>query len=203
MISPSMTSALAQSLQMPGVSGMANNTLLLEFGRHDGPEVLEEVVSGMLMARVPRMNRLVLRHSENFFGTRKSIHVWLTWHDVRNANLMILLSYILLGHRDWHGAEVSLFAAYPRKEVKERAEEIHGMISEGRLLISEKNVLVIPTNDGIDFERLVEARSANADLVLLGFTDVRLAQKREDLFLRFPKLRDVLFVSAEETIFID
>ena len=43
----------------------------------------------------------------------------------------------------------------------------------------------------------------DADLVLLGFTDVRLAQKREELFLRFPNLRDVLFVSAEETIFID
>jgi len=203
MISPSMTSALAQSLQMPGVSGMANNTLLLEFGRHDGAEVLDEVVSGMLMAGVPRMNRLVLRHGENFFGTRKSIHVWLTWHDARNANLMILLSYILLGHRDWHGAEVSLFAAYPHREVKERAEEIHGMISEGRLLISEKNVLVIPTADGIDFERLVEARSAKADLVMVGFTDTRLLQKRADLFLRFPELRDVLFVSAEETIFID
>jgi hypothetical protein len=155
------------------------------------------------MAGVPRMNRLVLRHGENFFGTRKSIHVWLTWHDARNANLMILLSYILLGHRDWHGAEVSLFAAYPHREVKERAEEIHGMISEGRLLISEKNVLVIPTADGIDFERLVEARSAKADLVMVGFTDTRLLQKRADLFLRFPELRDVLFVSAEETIFID
>jgi solute carrier family 12 sodium/potassium/chloride transporter 2 len=203
MISPSMTSALAQSLQMPGVSGMANNTLLLEVGRNDGPEVLEEVVSGMLMAGVPRMNRLVLRHGENFFGTRKNIHVWLTWHDARNANLMILLSYILLGHRDWHGAEVSLFAAYPREEVKERAEEIHGMISEGRLLISEKNVLVIPTNDDIDFERLVEVRSASADLVLVGFTDVKLQQKRGELFQKFPSLRDILFVSAEETIFID
>ncbi|MEM7415271.1 MAG: amino acid permease [Gemmatimonadota bacterium] len=203
MISPSMTSALAQSLQMPGVSGMANNTLLLEFGRHDPPEVLDEVVSGMLMAGVPRMNRLVLRHGENFFGTRKSIHVWLTWNDAKNANLMILLSYILLGHRDWAGAEVSLFAAYPRKEVKERAEEIHEMISEGRLLISEKNVLVIPTDDQIDFERLVEARSSMADLVIVGFTDVRLRQRGKDQFLRFPELRDTLFVSAEETIFIE
>jgi amino acid transporter len=203
MISPSMTSALAQSLQMPGVSGMANNTLLLEFGRHDGPEVLEEVVSGMLMAGVPHMNRLVLRHGENFFGTRKSIHVWLTWHDARNANLMILLSYILLGHRDWKGAEVKLFAAYPRKEVKERAAEIHEMISEGRLLISEKNVLVIPTDDQIDFERLVEARSSTADLVMVGFTDVRLKQRGGEQFQRFPELRDVLFVSAEDTIFID
>jgi hypothetical protein len=156
----------------------------------------------MVMAGVPRMNRLLLRHGENFFGTRKTIHVWLTWHDARNANLMILLSYILLGHRDWHGAEVSLFAAYPQREARERTEEIYEMISEGRLLISEKNVVVIPTQDGIDFERMVEARSGNADLVMLGFTDERLERKGTELFRRFPSLRDVLFVSAEETIFI-
>lgn len=77
------------------------------------------------------------------------------------------------------------------------------MISEGRLLISEKNVLVIPTNEDIDFERLVEVPSASADLVLVGFTDVRLKQKQEDLFRRFPNLRDVLFVSAKEAIFLE
>jgi solute carrier family 12 (sodium/potassium/chloride transporter), member 2 len=202
MISPSMASALAQSLQMPGVSGMDNNTILFEVGAHDPPEVLDEVVQGLGLAGVPRMNRLVLRHGENFFGARKSIHVWLTWHDNRNANLMILLAYILLGHRDWHGAEISIFAAYPRSEVRERSEELHGMIAEGRLLISEKNVLVIPTDDDIDFERLVEARSGTADLTLMGFTEARLKKKGRALFERFPELRDVLFVSAEETIVI-
>ncbi len=203
MISPSMTSALAQSLQMPGVSGMANNTLLMEFSRNDGHAVIDEVVDGMLMAGVPRMNRLVLRHGENFFGTRKSIHVWLTWHDARNANLMILLAYILLGHRDWRGAEVRLFAAYPREEIRTRADEIHEMITEGRLLISQKNLVFIPTDGSIDFERLVEVRSSDADLVMVGFTDGRLRQKRGQTLLRFPKLRDVLFVSAEERIFLE
>ena len=60
-----------------------------------------------------------------------------------------------------------------------------------------------PTDDQIDYERLVQARSSDADLVMVGFTDVRLRQKRGEAFLRFPDLRDVLFVSAEETIFID
>jgi hypothetical protein len=87
--------------------------------------------------------------------------------------------------------------------VKKRALEIYGMISEGRLLISEKNVLVIPTNEDIDFERLVEVPSASADLVLVRFADVRLKQKQEDLFRRFPNLRDVLFVSAKEAIFLE
>lgn len=201
-ISPSMTSALGQALQMPGISGMENNALLLELGQHDGPAEVRAVVDGMLMAGVPQMDRLVLRHGDNFFGTRRAIHVWLTWHDARNANLMILLSYILLGHRDWEGAEVSIFAAFPRREVKERAKEINDMIAEGRLLISEKNVVVIPTDDSIDFERLVQAHSFSADLVMVGFTEERLRRKRDALFLRFPELRDVLFVSAEETIFI-
>jgi len=203
MISPSMASALAQSLQMPGVSGMENNTILFEYGAHDAPEVLDGVVDGLSLAGVPRMNRLVLRHGDNFFGARKSIHVWLTWHDARNANLMVLLAYILLGHRDWHGAEISIFAAYPRLEVQGRSEELRQMISDGRLLISEKNVGVIPTDEATDFQRLVEARSASADLVLMGFTDRRLSEKGRALFERVPTLRDVLFVSAEETIFID
>jgi len=203
MISPSMASALAQSLQMPGVSGMENNTILFEFGSHDSPAVLDEVREGCAMAGVPEMNRLVLRHGDNFFGARKAIHIWLTWHDHRNANLMILLAYILLGHKDWKGAEISIFAAYPRHEAKERTEELHQMITEGRLLISQKNVLVIATDDSIDFQSLVAARSSTADLVVMGFTDARLAQKGPQLFTRFPSLRDILFVSATETIFID
>ena len=203
MISPSMASALAQSLQMPGVSGMENNTILFEFGVHDPADVLDEVVDGIGMAGAPRMNRLVLRHGDNFFGARKNIHVWLTWHDARNANLMILLAYILLGHKDWHGAEIRIYAAYPRSEVEERARDLHAMITGGRLLISEKNVQVIATDDDIDFQRLVEARSGTADLVLTGFTTPRVDQKGRALFERFAGLRDVLFVSAEETIFID
>ncbi len=62
---------------------------------------------------------------------------------------------------------------------------------------------VIPTEDDIDFQRLVEARSAAADLVLLGFTNERIERRGRELFERFPALRDVLFVSAEETIQID
>jgi amino acid transporter len=202
MISPSMASALAQSLQMPGVSGMDNNTILFEFGLHDAPAVLDEVAAGLVLAGVPHMNRLVLRHGDNFFGARKSIHVWLTWHDARNANLMILLAYILLGHADWKGAEISIYAAYPRGEVMERARDLHQMITEGRLLISDKNVVVIPTDDDVDFQELVVARSGTADLVLMGFTSDRIEAKGTELLRRFPGLRDVLWVSAEEAIFL-
>jgi len=203
MVSPSMRSALAQSLQMPGISGMDNNTVLFENSIHDEPGVLEEIRDGCRLAAVAQMNRLVLRHTDHFFGNRRDIHVWLTWHDYRNANLMILLAYILLGHPDWRDGEITLYAAYPKPEVRERTEELQGMISEGRLLISEKNVRVFGTDDRTDFSRLMEVKSAHADLVIRGFTETKLEQKGPELFQRHGGLRDILWVSAEERIFIE
>ena len=182
---------------------MENNTILFEFSVHDPPEVLEEVIRGIVMASAPRMNRLVLRHSDHFFGNRKIIHVWLTWHDYRNANLMIILSYILLGHPDWKEAEIHIFAAFPIEEVEEQTAKLDQMISEGRLPIAGKNLQIIPTDDRVDFAALVEKRSYSADLVILGFTEARLKERGSDLLLRHPILQDVLFVSAEETIFIE
>ncbi len=202
-ISPSMASALAQSLQVPGVSGMENNTILFEFSKHDSPEAMDELHRGLDLASAPRMNRLVLRHGDHFFGNRKTIHIWLTWHDYRNANLMILLSYVLLGHPDWEEAEISIKAAFPYNEVAERTAMLNQMISEGRLPIAGQNLQVIPTDDRVDFDALVDNRSSSADLVILGFTEDRLQEKGADLFLRHPSLQDVLFVSAEETIFIE
>jgi hypothetical protein len=203
MISPSMRSALAQALQLPGVSGMENNTILLEFSVHDHPEVPQEAVDGCLMASATRMNSLVLRHGEQFFGQRRNLHIWLTWHDYQNANLMILLSYILLGHPDWHDAEIRIFAAFPQEEVLKQRERLFEMITSGRLPISEKNLRIIPTDDRVDFDRLVQSRSASADLVIFGFTEARLRKKGPELFMRHRDLTDVLFVSAEQRILIE
>lgn len=203
MVSPSMQSALAQCLQVPGVSGMENNSIIFEFSIHDPPEVLDEVLRGCRLAAVTAMNRMVLRHGDHFFGNRRQVHVWLTWHDYRNASLMILLAYILLGHPDWEDGEISIYAAYPASEVEERTAELHTMIQEGRLPISPKNVEIISTDARVDFPAMVESRSYGADLVILGFTEARLREKGEELFRRHPSLRDVLWVAAEEEIFIE
>jgi hypothetical protein len=203
MVSPSMESALAQALQMPGISGMENNTVLFEASVHDPDTVLEEIRSGCRLAAVAQMNRLVLRHTDHFFGNRKYIHVWLTWNDYRNANLMILLAYILLGHPDWSHGEITLYAAYPKADVKERTAELRAMITDGRLLISEKNLQVFATDDRTDFGRLMEVKSEHADLVIRGFTEEKLEGKGPELYKRHGALKDVLWVSAEERIFID
>ncbi len=203
MISPSFRSAIAQTLQVPGAGGVESNTYMGEFSVHDGPEVAEEVVEGLLMARVSSMNGLVLRHGDHHFGNRKQIHVWLTPRDYRNASFMIILSYILLGHPDWRGAKLSIFAAYPETEVRERTATLHEMITTGRIPIAEKNVNVIATTSDIDFERLVESRSGEADLVLLGLSDSSLQHVGVAPLMKHTKLGEVLWVSASERIDIE
>ncbi len=200
MVSPSMRSALAQTLQAPGIAGVENNTILFEFSEHDGPEVVEECVAGIHLACSAEMDCLVLRHGDHHFGNLASIHVWLTWHDHRNANLMILLSYILLGHPDWRTADLQIFAAYPKAQASERTEELHTMIREGRIPVSPRKVQIIGTDDRIDFTSLVQAKSSEADLVVAGFTEERLRQKGSDLLLRHPSLNEVLWVAAHEKI---
>ncbi|MEE9226778.1 MAG: amino acid permease [Acidobacteriota bacterium] len=203
MVSPSMRSALAQSLQVPGVTGMENNTILFEMSRHDEEKLLREIFEGCLMAGATRLNNLVLCHTDHFFGNRREIHLWLTWHDYQNANLMILLAYILLGHPDWRDAEISIFAAIPSGKAEEETTRLQELISGGRLPINERKIQIIPTDEDCDFPALVARRSGGADLVLLGFTLARLKEKGEKLFLRHKELKDILWVCAQERIQID
>jgi len=202
-VSPSMISALAQSLQLPGVSGIPNNSILFEFSVHDGEEVVTEVTDSCLFASSANMSLFTLRHGDAFFGDRRSIHIWLTWNDDTNANVMILLSYILLGHPDWAGAEITVFAALPSEQIVEQREKIESLIAQGRLPISEKNIRYHATDDRDAFLKLVSRRSATADLTVIGFDVEGLKERRADLFHNHPTLPCVLFVSAAKEIQID
>jgi solute carrier family 12 (sodium/potassium/chloride transporter), member 2 len=202
-VSPSMRSALAQSLQLPGVSGLPNNSVLSEFSVHDEAEVHQEVVDACSMAGSTRMNGLVLRHGDQFFGNHQSIHVWLTHHDYENAHLMVLLAYILLGHPSWTNAEIRIFAAVPRQDAERESDTLNELIETGRLPITSRNLEIIPTDARGTFEGLVHERSHGADLVIMGFTQPRLADKGAELLLRHSRLHDVLFVNAQEQILVD
>ena len=199
-ISPSMTSALAQSLQVPGVSGLANNAVMFEFSQDDPAEILEEVTKNCQFAATTGMSLLVLRHGDYHFGERQNIHIWLTWNDQENANLMILLSYILLGHPDWNSAEIKVFVAIPAHQVAERKEEFSSLIADGRLPVSEKNIRFLSTENAEQFRKVVARLSDSADLTVIGFDMDGLEEREAGVFTNHPTLKDVLFVHTPHEI---
>ncbi len=202
-VSPSMISALAQSLQIPGVSGLSNNTILFEFSIHDDDKIINEVAESCLFASSTKMTRLVLRHTDFYFGERKSIHIWLTWNDRENAYLMILFSYILLGHPDWADAEIKVFAAMPMNQLAERRREFQQFMSDGRIPVSEKNIRFLPIDDIEAYRERVTRLSQNADLLVVGFDLEGLAKRKGETFKNHTLNKDVLFVNAHHELSID
>ena len=60
----------------------------------------------------------ILSSSIRNFGFKKNIHVWITAADFENANLMILMAYIIMGHKDWRNGNIKIFALFPKEELE-------------------------------------------------------------------------------------
>jgi amino acid transporter len=201
-ISPSFKTAVAQIVQIPGISGMDNNSILFEF-QEKKPEKIPNIIDGCNFAALVDFSICVLRSSERHFGYNKTIHVWLTPGDYRNANLMILLAYIVMGHPEWKGCEIELFGTFEQKDLDQQVSRLEALIDKGRIPISQKNVKRIPWDkESQTFEALVSSHSEHADLVFMGFSLKKLTQEQGAFFKRFEKIHDVLFVRAGKRISI-
>ncbi len=202
-ISPSFKTAVAQIVQIPGISGMDNNSVLFEF-HEDSESNITDIIEGCQFAAYVDFNICVLRSSARHFGYKKRIHIWLTHGDYANANLIILLGYIMLGHPQWAGCEIELFAAFRKKELNKHIRQLHELIDEGRIPINRKNLQKISWDDDLQsYDALVTERSANADLVIMGFSLTKLMKENGQFFKQFAAIKDILFVRAGESIALE
>ncbi|MBU1096401.1 MAG: amino acid permease [Bacteroidetes bacterium] len=202
LISPSFKTAVAQIVQIPGISGMENNSILFEF-HEDDHEDINDIIDGCQFASFVNFNICVLRSSERHFGYRKKINIWLTPGDYRNANLMIYLAYILLGHKEWKGSEIELCVAFDEDEMENEIEELNDLIDKGRIPFSKKNVNKVTWNkNSTPYESLVINNSENVDLVIMGFSLGKIIQEKGEFFKKFTNIKDILFVRAGHEIAI-
>lgn len=199
LINPSYGDALGVVAQLPGLSGTANNLILFEFDK-DAPEELDTFVKNYRILTAADFDMCVLAVSDRGFGYRHEIHVWITPTDFDNAPLMILLSYILLGHPDWDGAEIKLFAVFPEEEIEEEKERMLSLVRSGRLPISAKNIELIVRRPTIKLESLIQERSRDADLTMLGFIGEEVRRRKTDAFTAAEGLGNILFVSSTHEI---
>jgi len=195
-ISPSYTSAIAQTIQLQGISGKGNNMILLEFSRSD-PGDFPEALKNFNLLKSTHFDICVLNTSYKGFGYRKEIHIWITTSDYENANLMILLAYILLGHPEWNKGIIKILALYPEKILEKQRDKLLGLIRSGRLPISPGNIELIPQEETQDYKQIIEAKSIDADLTIIGFRDKDIDQGIT-LFDGFGDTGNILFVNADK-----
>ena len=203
LICPTFQLAIAQTLQMPGISGLPNNSILLEFDR-DNPDEINEVGQGARLAANSLFNVLILRSTKYRFGYRSSIHVWVTEENLTNAPMMLLLAYIIVGHPEWRRAEIQLFACFESVDAEREANRLSTWMQEGRLPISAQNVTSVSCSNGEALEEEVSHRSSQADLVITGLVTENLdPESVAQALQQYEAANDVLFVHSIERVAID
>ncbi|MFC1509910.1 amino acid permease, partial [Candidatus Omnitrophota bacterium] len=193
-ISPSFETAVSQIVQIPGISGMENNGILFEFLEEEND--ITDIIEGCNFAGIAGFNIGIVRCSERRFGFKKNIHIWLTPGDYQNANLMILLGYIISGHHEWKDSKIELHAAFNQASMEKEVERLNELITRGRIPISSKNVKQIPLSKDIRFDDLVSQYSESADLVITGFSLRKMNQDNGSFLKGFDKIKDILYVRA-------
>lgn len=197
MISPSFTSAIAQAIQLPSVSGKDINMILFEYAKSE-PDNLHQIVENFTLVRSADLDICILGTSEKEFGFMNNIHIWITPADLQNGNLMIMMGYVLMGHPDWKKAQIKILAIFPADEMAEQRTELIELIKTGRLPISTNNVELIAKQENVSTKEVINQRSQDADLTIVGFRSEALKQKEDTLFEGYGGVGNVLFVNASK-----
>lgn len=195
-ISPSYTSAIAQILQLPSPSGLENNMIIFEYDKYR-PNNLEQIIDNIALAHAGDYDVCVLGCSSRSVNFDKGIHIWIRAQDSDNSNLMILLSYIILGHPSWKNGFIKIFNVCKPGQKEETKKELDQLVLTGRLPITEKNIQVIEVDDQFNFKNFVNEYSFDAGLVLIGFNEAQIKHYGVDYFNGYDKIGDILFVDAQ------
>lgn len=195
LISPSYTSAIAQTIQLPGISGTDNNLLLLEYSKNKG-DSLQDIVDNFRLIKSVKFDAMILGSTERGFGLKQEIHVWITSGSYENANLMILLAYIISGHKDWQNGQIKIFALYPEDTCDDERKRLFKLIDDGRLPISKNNIKVIARKSDIEKKTIIAEKSQDADLTIIGFRSEALKHQGIELFSGYDTIGNTLFVNS-------
>lgn len=192
-ISPSNTSAIAQAIQIPGIAGMENNMVIFEFDKNN-PEDLPEIVDNFSLVASGKFDICVLGGSSRTINFRESIHVWVKTTDVENANLLILLSFILQGHPNWRKSEIKVFNICEQNNMEKTKAELSELVTSGRLPITDKNVEIIPLDQSVNPKSIINEKSRNAALTLIGIREEMIKHEKEKVFEGYDEIGTTLFV---------
>jgi amino acid transporter len=195
MISPSYTSAIAQVIQSPSISGMENNMVIFEYEKNKTGE-LERILDNINLVKSGDFDICILGGSNSPVRYRNGIHVWIRPVDEKNANLMILLGYIILSHPDWNKSYIKIFNVSPAGKEEETKKGLEERIAAGRLPITLTNIEIVTFVENQTIGEIIVEYSKYAGLTIIGFREEIIKHEPVAFFNDFEGIGDVLFVNA-------
>ena len=194
--SPSNTSAIAQAIQIPGITGMENNLVIFEYDK-ENPVDLPEIVDNFSLVNSGDFDIAILAGSQRDIQYKNGIHLWINSFDTENANLMILLSFIISGHPDWKKGVIRIFNICREEDLEKTHAAMKELILAGRLPITAKNVKLIVQNPDVSTRTIISKNSVDAGLTMIGLREELLKREKGKLFDGYDRLGTVLFVHSK------
>lgn len=196
-ISPSYTSAISQSIQIPGIAGMENNMVIFEFSK-ENPDDLDEILDNYALVNAGNFDVLIAGSSLKELQIGDDIHIWIKSSDTDNAHLMIMLGFIILGHPDWRKSDLKIFEICDRQRLEETRENMVQLLKTGRLPITATNIQIIIADPDKPVKEMINEQSKDAGLTILGFRGEKVKEFGKDKFMGYEKLKTVLFVNSDQ-----
>ena len=194
-ISPSYTSAIAQAIQIPGIAGMENNMVIFEYDKEE-PENVTDIVDNFKLVNSGNFDVCILASSRKPIYYKNGIHIWIKNIDEENGNLMILLSFIILGHPDWKKGNIKIFDICKKEEAEGVRKRMKELLSSGRLPITTQNIDIIIQEEGVPTKQIINDHSTDAGLTIIGFREELLNHDGHKIFEGYDQLGSVLFVNS-------
>ncbi|HXK80857.1 MAG TPA: amino acid permease [Bacteroidales bacterium] len=201
-ISPSYTTAIAQAIQLPGVSGLENNIVLFEFDKNDLEEQAK-AVDNFNLVKSGNFDIMFLASGKNKINYKGGIHIWINVTDNENINLMVMLSFIILNHKDWRKANIKVFVIIKKDETETFKESFIETVNSGRIPIMLENIEFIIQDENTSTKSLMHKNSKDAGLIITGLREEILKHKGIDVFTKCEELTDTLFVYSKRNIPIE
>jgi amino acid transporter len=201
-ISPSYTSAIAQTIQTPGVSGLENNIILFDLQKND-LEAFNQAIDNFNLVKAGNFDVLFLASDNRKVNFKGGIHIWINVTDEVNINLMVMLSFIILHHPNWKKAKIKIFVLIKESEETDFKQSFKEKISSGRIPITLNNIEFITQKGGITARSLRNKHSIDAGLIITGVHPSELKHNGHEVFSECEKLGDVLFVYSNKVVPIE
>jgi hypothetical protein len=195
MISPSYTSAIAQVIQSPSISGMENNMVVFEYDKNR-PQELSRILENINLVRAGDFDICIFGNCTAPIKHRNGIHVWIRTTDEKNTNLMILLGYIIMAHPDWKRSYIKIFNICTESQNDIVKRELEELIATGRLPITLTNIEIITFSGNLTLGEVVHEHSHHAGLTIIGFCEDTIKHGHTEYFEEFAQGGDILFVNS-------
>jgi len=194
-ISPSYTSAIAQSIQIPGISGMKNNLVLFDFERSNKKDAAR-IAENVSLIRAGDFDIGVFSFVKEMKYTENSIHVWINRDQLEKSNIMLLLAYIIHANPDWKNADIKIFDIIRSSNLGVDTDFIK-LIQRSRLPIAPNNIRFVKKEDNEKLSDVINRYSVGARLNIIGFESRTVKLKGGDVFDGYDNMGDILFINID------